>query len=349
MAALLPHRTLQIALDGQGAVLDGEATIQGLAGRERQLATGQAGDRVKAVAAQDVLNMRTDEGKALFRDHDVIYIYHNRIDVVGDKLATEDRLPEAAEGAIEDLVALVRKLTSSNFSNIMITADHGFLYQHRALDESDFSVAAPPGGETFQRNRRFVLGRGLGETQGMKHFTAAQLGLAGDFDVLIPNSINRLRVRGAGSRYVHGGASLQEIVLPILRVGKQREADLRQVDVQIVIGGRGLITSGQIAVTLYQIEPVSPKVQSRRLVAGIYAADGTLISDEPEILFDFRSESPREREQPCKLLLSRAADAYNGKDVFMKLREQVGKTSHYQDHASQRLQLRRGIDVDFDL
>ncbi len=349
MAALLPHRALQIAPDGQGSVLDGEIVIQGLAGRERQLATGQARDRVKAVLAQDVLNMRTDEGKTLFRDHDVIYIYHNRIDIVGDKLATEDRLPEAAEGAIEDLVALVRKLTSSNFSNILITADHGFLYQHRPLDESDFSVAEPQGGETFQHNRRFVLGRGFGETQGMKHFTTAQLGLAGDFDVLIPNSINRLRVRGAGSRYVHGGASLQEIVLPVLRVGKQREADLRHVDVQIVMGGRGLITSGQIAVTLYQTEPVSPKVQPRRLVAGIYAADGTLISDEPEILFDFRSESPREREQPCKLLLSRAADAYNGKDVFLKLREQVGKTSHYQDHASHRLQLRRGIDVDFDL
>lgn len=349
MAALLPHSALRIAPDGQGTVMDGDAAIQGLAGRERQLGTGRKGDRVKALGAPDVLSMRTDEGKALFRDHDVVYVYHNRIDVVGDKLATEDRLPEATEGAIEDLVALVRKLTSSNFSNILITTDHGFLYQHRPLDETDFSVAEPQGGETFLRNRRFVLGRGLGETQGMKRFTSAQLGLAGDIDVLIPNSINRLRVRGAGSRYVHGGASLQEIVLPILRVGKQREADVRQVDVQIVMGGRGLLTSGQLAVTLYQTEPVSPKVQPRRLVAGIYAADGTLISDEPELLFDFRSENPREREQPCKLLLSRAADAYNGQDVFLKLRERVGKTSHYQDYASQRLRLRRGIDVDFDL
>jgi len=349
MAALLPHRALRIAPDAQGTALDGETGIQGLTGRERQLATGRAGDRVKALVAQDVLNMRTDEGKVLFRDHDVVYIYHNRIDAVGDKLVTEDRVPEASEGAIEDLLALVRKLTSSNFSSILITADHGFLYQHRPLDESDFSMAEPQGGEIFLRNRRFVLGRGLGQTQGMKLFTAAQLGLAGNVDALIPNSINRLRVRGAGSRYVHGGASLQEIVLPVLQVGKRREADLRQVDVQIVMGGRGLITSSQLAVTLYQTEPVSPKVQSRRLVAGIYAADGTLISDEPELLFDFRSESPREREQPCKLLLSRAADAYNGQDVFLKLREQVGKTSHYQDHASQRLQLRRGIDVDFDL
>ncbi|MCG7363732.1 BREX-1 system phosphatase PglZ type A [Roseomonas sp. ACRSG] len=348
MAALLPHDALRIAPDGQGTVLDGEAGVQGLAGRERQLGKGHKGDRVKALAAQDVLNMRTDEGKALFRDHDAVYVYHNRIDAVGDKLATEDHLPEAVESTIEDLVALVRKLTSSNFSNILITADHGFLYQHRPLDESDFSVAEPQGGETFQRNRRFVLGRGLSETRGMKHFTAAQLGLVGDVDVLIPNSINRLRVRGAGSRYVHGGASLQEIVLPVLRVGKHREADLRQVNVQIVTSGRGLITSGQLAVTLYQTEPVSPKVQSRRLFAGIYAGDGTLISDEVELLFDFRSDNPREREQPCKLLLSRAADAYNGQDVLLKLRERVGETSHYQDHASHRLQLRRGIEIDFD-
>jgi len=74
----------------------------------------------------------------------------------------------------------------------------------------------------------------------MKKFSSAQLGLAGDLDVLIPNSINRLRVKGAGSRFVHGGASLQEIVIPVLRVGKQREADIKQVEVQIIVSGRSL-------------------------------------------------------------------------------------------------------------
>jgi hypothetical protein len=51
---------------------------------------------------------------------------------------------------------------------------------------------------------------------------------------------------------------------------------------------------------------------------------------------------------PCKFLLTRAADDYNNQDVFLKLRERIGKTSHYQDYASQRLQLRRGISTDFD-
>jgi uncharacterized protein (TIGR02687 family) len=348
MAALLPHSTLALAEDGSGDVIsDGENT-KGIAAREKLLATGRKGDSAKALKSEDIMNMRSDDGKALFRDHHIIYIYHNRIDAIGDKLQTEDQLPEAAEDAIEDLTKIVRKLTSANFSNIMITADHGFLYQHRALEESDFAIADPQGTEILVRNRRFVIGRGLAATPGMKRFDAAGLGLAGSLDVLIPNSINRLRVKGAGSRFVHGGATLQEVIIPIIRVGKQRETDLGQVDVQIFVSGRSLISSGQTAVTLYQAQPVSEKMRPRELVAGIYASDGTLISDEYTLLFDFQSDNAREREMPRKFLLSREADRFNNQDVVLKLRERVGKTSHYQDYASHRFQLRRGITTDFD-
>jgi uncharacterized protein (TIGR02687 family) len=348
MAALLPHSTLALAEDGSGDVIsDGENT-KGIAAREKLLATGRKGDSAKALKSEDIMNMRSDDGKALFRDHHIVYVYHNRIDAIGDKLQTEDQLPEAAEDAIEDLTKLVRKLTSANFSNIMITADHGFLYQHRALEESDFAIADPQGTEILVRNRRFVIGRGLAVTPGMKRFGAAGLGLSGSLDVLIPNSINRLRVKGAGSRFVHGGATLQEVIIPIIRVGKQRETDLGQVDVQIFVSGRSLISSGQTAVTLYQAQPVSEKMRPRELVAGIYASDGTLISDEYTLLFDFQSDNAREREMPRKFLLSREADRFNNQDVVLKLRERVGKTSHYQDYASHRFQLRRGITTDFD-
>jgi uncharacterized protein (TIGR02687 family) len=348
MAALLPHSTLALAEDGSGDVIsDGENT-KGIAAREKLLAAGRKGDSAKALKSEDIMNMRSDDGKALFRDHHIVYVYHNRIDAIGDKLQTEDQLPEAAEDAIEDLTKLVRKLTSANFSNIMITADHGFLYQHRALEESDFAIADPQGTEILVRNRRFVIGRGLAATPGMKRFDAAGLGLAGSLDVLIPNSINRLRVKGAGSRFVHGGATLQEVIIPIIRVGKQRETDLGQVDVQIFVSGRSLISSGQTAVTLYQAQPVSEKMRPRELVAGIYASDGTLISDEYILFFDFQSDNAREREMPRKFLLSREADRFNNQDVVLKLRERVGKTSHYQDYASHRFQLRRGITTDFD-
>ncbi|SNT15533.1 MULTISPECIES: BREX-1 system phosphatase PglZ type A [unclassified Azospirillum] len=348
MAALLPHAGLRIAHDDSAQVYAGDSLLTGTAARERQLATAPDSGRVKAMRAEEALAMHNDDGRDLFRDHDTIYIYHNRIDAVGDKLATEDRLAEAADDAIDDLVKLVRRLTSANFSNILITADHGFLYQHRPLDESDYAIAEPQGAAILVRNRRFVLGRQLQETPGLKHFTAAQLGLGDGPDVLIPNSINRLRVKGAGARFVHGGASLQEVVVPLLRVSKRREADLRQVDVQIIVTGRSQITSGQIAVAFYQAEPVSAKVQPRELLVGLYAEDGTLISDEQVLTFDFSSDNPRERELSRKFLLSRAADAYNTKDVFLKLRERVGRTSHHQDYSQHRFQLRRGIVSDFD-
>ena len=348
MAALLPNRELTLSTEGSGAVLSGGESTQGLNAREKLLSTGRAGDRAKALKAEDVKNMRVDEGKELFRDNDVVYIYHNHIDAIGDKLQTEDQLPKAAEDAIEDLTKLVRKLTSANFSNILITADHGFLYQHRALGESDFAIADPQGDEILMRNRRFVIGRGLATTAGMKKFSSANLGLAGDLDVLIPKSINRLRVKGAGSRFVHGGASLQEIVIPVIRVGKQRDADVNQVEVQIIVSGRSQITSGQTAVVFYQAQPVSEKMQARELIAGIYAADDSLISDEHVLQFDFASENAREREMPRKFLLSRDADKFNNQDVFLKLRERVGKTSHYQDYTSHRFQLKRGITTDFD-
>ena len=348
MAALLPNSELTLAADGNGTVLSGGESTQGLSAREKLLSKGRAGDRAKALKAEDVMNMRVEEGKELFKDNDIIYIYHNHIDAIGDKLQTEDQLPKAAEDAIADLTKLVRKLTSANFSNILITADHGFIYQHRDLDESDFAIAEPQGDEILQRNRRFVIGRGLTDTTGMKKFSSSNLGLAGDLGVLIPNSINRLRVRGAGSRFVHGGASLQEIVIPVIRVGKQRNADVNQVEVQIIVPGRSQITSGQTAVMFYQTQPVSEKMQAREFVAGIYASDDRLISDEHVLRFDFVSDNAREREMPRKFLLSREADNFNNEDVFLKLRERVGKTSHYKDYTSHCFQLKRGITTDFD-
>jgi len=140
----------------------------------------------------------------------------------------------------------------------------------------------------------------------------------------------------------------QEVVIPVIRVGKQREADVGQVEVQIFVTGRSLISSGQTAVTLYQVQPVSEKMRPREVLAGIYAMDGTLISDEYTLLFDFRSENAREREMPRKFLLSREADRFNNQDVILKLRERIGRTSHYQDYANHRFELRRGITTDFD-
>ena len=308
----------------------------------------ETGDRVRAFRSEEFAALTSDDAKGVFRDNDVVYLYHNRVDAVGDKRDTEEQLAEASEDAISDLVQLVRKLTSANFTNILITADHGFLYQHRKLDEADFSIAEVTSGTVTLRNRRFILGSGFVDEPGMKRFKSEDLGLAGDIDVLIPNSINRLRLKGAGSRFVHGGASLQEVIIPILRVGKQREADVKQVDVEVVFTGRSVISSGQLAVRLYQTEAVTEKNQPRDLTVGIYSEDDVLLSDEHQFSFDLKSENPRDREIPVQFLMSKEAERFNNQTVFLKLRERVGKTTKFQDYAVRSLSLRRGItDLDF--
>lgn len=348
MAALLPNKALEFKPDGSGQILsDGEST-QGLDARAKVLDKGRDGDRVRAFRSEEFAALTSDDAKGVFRDNDVVYLYHNRVDAVGDKRDTEEQLAEASEDAISDLVQLVRKLTSANFTNILITADHGFLYQHRKLDEADFSIAEVTSGTVTLRNRRFILGSGFVDEPGMKRFKSEDLGLAGDIDVLIPNSINRLRLKGAGSRFVHGGASLQEVIIPILRVGKQREADVKQVDVEVVFTGRSVISSGQLAVRLYQTEAVTEKNQPRDLTVGIYSEDDVLLSDEHQFPFDLKSENPRDREIPVQFLMSKEAERFNNQTVFLKLRERVGKTTKFQDYAVRSLSLRRGItDLDF--
>lgn len=348
MAALLPNKNLAFASDASGAVLSSGEKTKGMNARRKLLAMGREGDRTEVFAAKAILEMSVNDGKKVFKNNDVVYIYHNLIDAMGDKLSTENQVPKAAEDTVEELTSLVRRLASANFSNILITADHGFLYQHQVLDESDFLAADPQGQEVLYLNRRFVIGRGLEATPGMKKLTCANVGLEGDLDVLIPNSINRLRVKGAGSRFVHGGASLQEVVIPIIRVGKRRAAEVKHVEVQIVVSGRNQITSGQTAVIFFQEQPVSEKIQAQELVAGIYAEDGTLISDEHILKFDSASENAREREIPRKFLLSREADKFNNRDVFLKLRKRVRETSRYEDYKSQCFVLKRGIITDFD-
>jgi len=205
----------------------------------------------------------------------------------------------------------------------LLTADHGFIYQHRPIEESDLSGAEVSGETVLFRDRRFVLGKGLQPHPGLRTFDAASLGLEGDVEVAIPKSINRLRLKGSGSRYVHGGASLQEVVIPVLTVNKKRQSDLSAVEVEIVGSSNKTITSSQMSVLFYQSSPVTEKAQPRRLRAGIFSASGELISDSHDLLFDFRSENPRETRDAVRFLLSKKADDFNGQEVTLRLEERT--------------------------
>ena len=345
MASLLPNQTLQ--LTDNGGVLVDDASTQGTENRGKILAKAVPGGGA-AVRAEDLLALNKEACRELLREHHVVYIYHNRIDEAGDKKDSEERVFEAVETTLEELIKIIKKLTAANANNMLITSDHGFIYQHRPIDASDFADAEPAGEQLLYRDRRFVLGKGLKAHPSLRLFKAKALGLVGDMEIQIPKSINRLRLKGSGSRFVHGGASLQEIIVPVIRVNKKRQSDISRVDVDILRQGSTMITSGQLSVAFYQADPVTDKKQKRILRAGIYTKEGELISDRHELIFDYRSDNPREREIQLRFLLSRKADDANGQEVTLRLDEQQPGTSHFKEYRAISYTMRRSFTSDFD-
>lgn len=347
MAALLPNTSLQIADNETATVLvDGQSSM-GTDNRNKILKKA-LNDRGEAITADKLLNMNQIESRELLKRNDVIYIYHNRIDHTGDKMHSEGEAFEAAEQTLQDLLRLVKKLVGANASSILITADHGFIYQDRAIDESDFAVADVQGEQILYRDRRFVLGKGLKPHASLHSLSPEQLALEGDVQVQLPKSINRLRLKGSGSRFVHGGATLQEVVVPVLRVSKARQSDVSRVEVDILGSASSVITSSQLGIALYQKEPVTDKIQSLQLRAGIYTQDGELISDCHELTFDFTSSNSRERELQVRFLLSAESDKANGQEVILRLEEKHAGTTHYQIYKTRSYTLRRSFTGDFD-
>jgi uncharacterized protein (TIGR02687 family) len=342
MAALLPHDTLAFA-EGEKSLVEIDGGPSDGTARRAKILEMSGGTAVQASA---FLSMSQEQSRELVKAHQVLYVYHNQIDMAGDKLATEGTAFRACEEAIVELVKLVKKLANANVSNILITADHGFLYQETPLEESEYLSEKPHADKLLFTNHRFVLGHGLKRDPAFTTFTPAQLGLAGDVEAAAPKSIHRLRMPGSGVRYVHGGATLQEIVVPVLAVNKRRASDTRQVAVK-VMPETDRITTGQITVILYQEEAVTEKIKPRTLIVGLYAGE-TLISNEVTVACTQTSTEKRDRFFPVNLVLSKEADEFNGQAVELRLHEPIGTSQRrpYPDKA--RFTLVRTFTSDFD-
>lgn len=310
MVSLLPNKEIIFSDSHSTTVMVDGKSSQGTENRSKILQESVNG-AAKAIRADDLMEMNKTECRELFKGHDLVYVYHNQIDATGDKKGSEGRVFDAVEDTIEGLIKIIKKLVAANATNLLVTSDHGFIYQDRILEDSDFLGADIAGVEALHRDRRFLLGKGLPDSTGMKSFTAKEAGIEGDMDIQIPKSINRLLLKGSGSRFVHGGASLQEVVIPVIKIHKKRKSDISKVGVDILRGSTSFITTGQFSATFYQVEPATDKVQPRILRAGVYSKDNDLISDSHNLNFEFESENSRERELKIRFVLTQKADDLN--------------------------------------
>ena len=352
MAALLPHRTLALDPNDHYAVQADGRTTKGLAARSEILATVGG----IAVDSETLMRMNRDEYRELVKANSVLYVYHNVIDATGDKAASEADVFGACERTLGELQSIVKRLANANMTNMIVTADHGFLYQDHDVENAEWLSENPSGEAIWQKKRRFVIGADLAAKPAFTTFTVAQVGLDDPCDehvtVQVPNGIHRLHLPGAGVRYAHGGAALSEIVVPVLRINKGRSAagDARPVEFRI-LQQTDRITTGQITVDFLQTEPVGGKITERTVLAGLWGIDqdgkAALISNEVPIAFASAAKDQAERHVPATFLLTTDADRFNNTVIELRLNERIpGSNQLRQLDKKAEYLLRRGLVID---
>ena len=344
MAALLPHNKISYKSNSDEVMCDNLSSM-GTSGRSKILQNYKE-DSI-AIQADEFLNLNTlTEGRNFVKKYSIIYVYSNTIDKVGDDVDSEVKVIKAAEDEIENIIRILKHIVNCNGSNVLITADHGFIYQNQKLDESDFSEF-DRSGEIVKDSRRFIIGKNLNEKPVVKKFSAKALSIESDFDFLITKSINRLRVKRSGSRYVHGGAALQEIVLPVIKFNKKRIGDVEFVEIDI-IRSFNKITSNQVSISFYQTDPVQDKLQARELKIGFYAKDGNIISDQATLNFNSTSSEASLREKKFQFSFIKDVSKYNNQDVYLRLEERIANTNQYVTYKESSYRMIISFSSDFN-
>lgn len=346
MAALLPHKELSFQ-EGTDLVLADGVSSSGIQGRTKIL-QANSGVRATAIKGEDFMKMNSaKEGRDFVKQYELIYIYHNRIDKTGDDKTTEEKVFEAVEEEFLFLMEMLRKIYNMNGNNMIVTSDHGFIYQHNELSESDYSDSNHTG-DVWKENRRFIIGKNLSNDAATKSFKGVDLNIKSDADVLITKSINRLRIKGAGSRFIHGGATLQEIVVPLVKISMARKDTTTQVDIDI-IKSTDRITTNILAVSFIQTDVVSEQVLPRTIRAVIRTEDGEDLSDQFRYNFDIEEGSERQREVKHMFQLSsKASGKYKNKRVQLVLEEPVDNSNKWKQYKEYYYTLNISFANDFD-
>ncbi|MBK6772741.1 MAG: PglZ domain-containing protein [Ignavibacteria bacterium] len=169
---MLPQSKLTFDEKSDIVYADGIST-QGTPNRLKILQKSYAGSI--AISAEDFMKMKSHtEGREFVKPYNVIYIYSNHIDKIGDDRTSEGKVFEATEDEFEYLLKIIKQVNNVNGYNMIITSDHGYLYQHNKLEETDFTDFAPEG-NIYKSSRRFVLGKDLNSNSSVKKWKGMEV------------------------------------------------------------------------------------------------------------------------------------------------------------------------------
>jgi uncharacterized protein (TIGR02687 family) len=291
MASLLPHKKLEVTDDFK-VLVDG-MTCDTTPQREAILQTENK--ESVALLFDDVLALKREKIRELLTNKNVVYLYHNQIDARGDKLSTENEVFAACHEAIEEIYKMVRKLTEEvSARHFIITADHGFIYKRDKMQEYD-KIDGLNQKENLE-GKRFIISDSEIDFDGVKSLNLSDyIGNADTRKISVPSGPCIFKTPGGGQNFVHGGASPQEILIPVIDVKTFRgHQETRPVSITL-ISTATKVTSLIQSFEFFQSEPVSDIVKSSKYRICFVSASGEPISNEIIYEADSKEEESAKR------------------------------------------------------
>ena len=298
MASLLPNK--EIKYENSKIFVDGKPCQST---DERNKILGGYNTHSIAIQYDELNSLNQGDLRSILKGKDLVYIYHNQIDARGDNSYTENEVFNASQEAIEEILSLVTKMTNSaNFVNYVITADHGYIYKRDKLQESDKVNLDKI--HSFYKNKRFLLTKEETEISGTKCMPLDYID-NDDVYVTVPVGVDIFKTPGSGLNYVHGGLSLEEVIVPVLEVNSKLGAkNQRTVELQLINSNHKL-TNYTSNLTFFQKENISKTVLPLEASIFFVDEDGNKISNEVIIHADRNSDYAEERQFKEKFTLKK--------------------------------------------
>ena len=315
IAALLPGR--KISVDEDMGVYVEELPTSSTQDREKVLCIGNSNS--VAIQYNDVLSMKRAERRELVSGKEVVYIYHNTIDAIGDKAPTENKVFEACEDAIQEISNILRIIVNDmQGTDIFITSDHGFLYTYRPLTEGDKISKNTFTGKVYEVGRRYALTEPSATGE---YLLPVQL----DSEIsgtpvkgYTPQDSTRIKISGGGENYVHGGVSLQELCVPVivfknLRTSSKKYVEVSNAELKLLSESRK-VSNLLFSLDFFQRQPVGDKVQPCAYTIYMTDDEGVPVSDRQTVIADRTSLNASDRVFRVRFNLK--AGAYDSKKIY---------------------------------
>lgn len=298
--ALLPYRTL--ALQGMEMAVDGQV-LKTLEQRTAHL--NRYVDGALCVDYTDWEKKSGDEKREICK-RPLIYIFHNTIDKDGHD-ADAYELARACRTAVIQLSKLVKSLhASNNVTNVVVTSDHGFLYNDIDFEEKDKQRVSE---DAIERKTRYYLTSSKNGVVNVAKFYLRDVSvMSEDCMVAVPYGTNRFNAPGGGYSFTHGGASLQEMIIPVIRSKQKRMDKTEKVGVTLISRDLKMISS-RLKFQIIQSEAVSMEMLERTIVCAVYVNEKPVTAQKEIVLLSTDSINPANRIYDIELVLNTSTNA----------------------------------------